>query len=99
MYSLRQLFFSQELHVHDYPQFAKDTFGITKIDVWDGGYPKGWKDDPEFLPTLKKRADAAGSEIFLVMTGTVNAVPAGTAQLKSNGLAFKDAVDQAEILG
>lgn len=99
MYSLRQLFASGELHAHDYPDFAKRSFGITKIDVWDGGYPKGWQQDPDFLPELKRRADAAGAEIFLVMTGTVNATAATDAELKQNGMKYKDAVDQTVVLG
>lgn len=98
MYSLRDLFRSGELHAHDYPDYAKETFGITKIDVWDGGYPKGWQDDPDFLPELKRRADAAGSEIFLVMAGIVNATPEDEKTLKKNGLKYKSYVDQAEAL-
>lgn len=99
MYSLRQLFGSGELHVFDYPEFAKHTFGITKIDVWDGGYPEGWKDDPEFFPTLRKRADAAGSEIFLVMAGTVNATGKSLAERKAQAPKFFAPVDQAVVLG
>ena len=99
MYSLRQLFHSGELHAHDYPDFAKETFGISKIDVWDGGYPKGWRRDPEFLPELKRRADAAGAEIFLVMTGTVDATVESEGDLRKSGLEFTDAVDQALLLG
>lgn len=98
MYSLRELFRSGELHAHDYPEFAKSTFGITKIDVWDGGYPTDWQEDAEFLPELKRRADAVGSEIFLVMAGTVNAEPNDDAILRANGLKFKVAVDQAVTL-
>ncbi|MGB0372372.1 MAG: sugar phosphate isomerase/epimerase family protein [Opitutales bacterium] len=99
MYSLRQLFESGELHALDYPKFAKETFGISKIDVWDGGYPDGWQKDKDFLPTLKQRAEAIGSEIFLVMTGMVDASPAIEGQLKKNGIKFTHAVDQAVILG
>ncbi|MEO0453847.1 MAG: TIM barrel protein [Verrucomicrobiota bacterium] len=99
MYSIRELFKSGELHAHDYPEFAKKTFGITKIDVWDGGFPKDYKQDPDFLPELKRRADAAGAEIFLVMTGAVNGAAKDDKALKKNGLKFSRAVDQAEILG
>ncbi|MEO0509932.1 MAG: TIM barrel protein [Verrucomicrobiota bacterium] len=99
MYSLRQLFESGELNVHDYPDFAKKTFGITKIDVWSGGYPKNWKKDPDFLPELKRRADEAGSEIFLVMTGSVNAIAEKDKALIKNGLKFTSAVDEAVVLG
>ncbi|MEO0795229.1 MAG: TIM barrel protein [Verrucomicrobiota bacterium] len=99
MYSLRQLFQSGELHALDYPAFAKETFGITKIDVWDGGFPDDRKNDSEFFKELKQRADLAGSEIFLVMTGVVDAVTDQPVQLKANGLAHQFAVDQAVLLG
>ena len=98
MYSLHPLFRSGELKALDYPDFAKKNFGITKIDVWDGGYPKGWKDDPKFLPELKRRADAAGCDIFLVMTGTVMATSNDEAELKQAGLKYKSYVDQAVAL-
>ncbi|MEM9399093.1 MAG: TIM barrel protein [Verrucomicrobiota bacterium] len=99
MYSLKALFKSGELTAFDYPAFAKEKFGITKIDVWDGAFPKGYKDDADFLPELKRRADAAGSEIFLVMTGTIKPSPDNDNETAKSGLKFKFAVDQAEILG
>ncbi|MEM0964911.1 MAG: sugar phosphate isomerase/epimerase family protein [Verrucomicrobiota bacterium] len=99
MYSLRQLFQSGELHAFDYPDFAKEKFGITKIDVWDGGFPDGWKNDPNFIPELRSRAEAAGSEIFLVMAGIVNATPSADKALERNGLKYKSYVDMAEALG
>ncbi|MEM9160361.1 MAG: hypothetical protein AAGB46_15050, partial [Verrucomicrobiota bacterium] len=48
MYSLRQLFESRggDLDALDYPKFAKETFGITEIDVWDGGFPEDKRKDP-----------------------------------------------------
>jgi len=95
MYSIRDLFRSGELDALDYPDFAKKTFGITKIDVWNGGFPADKKEDPKFYKALKKRADAAGSDIFLVMTGAVNCAPK---DLKAQTATFNQQVDFAEIL-
>lgn len=74
MYSLRQLFESRggELDALDYPRFAKETFGIAEIDVWSGGFPKEERANPAFYRELKKRADQAGTNIFLLMAGAVN---------------------------
>ena len=99
MYSLRQLFQSGELHAFDYPQFAKDTFGITKIDVWEGGFPQDRRDDPEFYRELKARADAAGCEIFLVMAGVVRADSASPADHALKAQEFFAPIDYAEVLG
>ncbi|MEM7674190.1 MAG: TIM barrel protein, partial [Verrucomicrobiota bacterium] len=99
MYSLRQLFQSGELHAFDYPQFAVDNFGITQIDVWDGAFPKGWKNDPDFLPELKRRADLAGTEIFLFMSFTLDVSSADDAKLQAAGNRFKSAIDNAVVLG
>jgi hypothetical protein len=99
MYSLRQLFKDDSLKPLDYPAFAKNTFGITEIDIWDGGFPEDKRNDPEFYKELKKRSDAAGTNIFLVMAGTVDAT-AGTAEERAKGGdEFKRYVDQAVILG
>lgn len=59
MYSLRQLSQSKggDLDPLDYPEFAKDTFGITQIDVRDGGFPKKRRGDLYYCE-LKRRADA-----------------------------------------
>ena len=73
MYSLRFLFQDGTLDALDYPAFAKDTFGIELLDVWDGGFPKDRKEDPAFYKELKERADKAGTEIFLLMAGAVDA--------------------------
>ena len=40
MYSLRQLFREGKLNAFEYPRFAKETFGITDIDVWDVDFPR-----------------------------------------------------------
>jgi arylsulfatase A len=99
MYSLRQLFFSGELHAFDYPAFAKKTFGITKIDVWDGGFPKDRKTDPTFYQELRQRADQAGSEIFLVMAGAIDAQGKTPEDRKAQAEKFHAPVDNAVTLG
>lgn len=99
MYSLRKLFKSGELHALDYPDFAKETFGITKIDVWSGAFPKGWNKDPEFLPALKKRAEAAGSEIFLWMAPKIDCAWKNEKARSKNLASLKVNVDQAALLG
>ncbi|MBG87566.1 MAG: hypothetical protein CMO80_11795 [Verrucomicrobiales bacterium] len=99
MYSLRQLFFDDKLTALDYPDFAKKTFGITKIDVWEGGFPKDRINDPKFYQELKARADMAGSEIFLYMTGAVDARGKTAKERKVQGKKFFDAVDKSALLG
>ena len=67
MYSLRNLFKDGSLKPLDYPAFAKKTFGITEIDIWDGGFPEDKRNNLEFYRELKKRSDAANTNIFLVI--------------------------------
>lgn len=99
MYSLRQLFKDGSLTALDYPKFARDTFGITEIDVWDGGFPAGKKDDIEFYRQLKKAADEAGSNIFLLMVGAVDATGKTGEERKKGGDAFMRSLDYANALG
>lgn len=99
MYSLRQLFFSGELTAMDYPKFARETFGIRHIDVWDGGFPKDRKNDPEFYRELKSHADKAGCKIFLVMAGAIDASGSDSATRLAQAEKFFPQVDYAKILG
>ena len=99
MYSLRHLFKDGSLKPLDYPAFAKKTFGITEIDIWDGGFPEDKRNDLEFYKELKKRSDAAGTNIFLVMAGAVDATGKTAEERKRGGDAFRSYVDHAEILG
>lgn len=99
MYSLRQMFKDGSLDALDYPEFAKKTFGITEIDVWDGGFPEDKRMDMEYYKELKKRSDAAGTNIFLVMTGAVDAKGKTADERKQAGMKFSHAVDQAVTLG
>lgn len=97
MYSLRQLFQAKggELDALDYPRFAKETFGITQIDVWDGGFPADKRTDPEYYRELKKRADAVGSSFFLLMTKAVNSE---AKDVTKQAVQFNQQVDFAKIL-
>ena len=99
MYSLRHLFKDGSLKPLDYPAFAKKTFGITEIDIWDGGFPVDKRNDLNFYKELKKRSDAAGTNIFLVMAGAVDATGETAEERKKGGDAFRQYVDHAEILG
>lgn len=99
MYSLRQLFYDGKLTALDYPDFAKKTFGITKIDVWEGGFPKERLKDPKFYQELKARADKAGSEIFLYMAKPVDARGKTAKERKAKGKEFFYAVNNAKLLG
>lgn len=98
MYSLRQLFEARggDLDALDYPQFAKKTFGITEIDVWNGGFPEDKREDPNYYKQLKKRADKIGSNFFLLMAG---AVDSESKDLKAQAADFNKQVDFAKILG
>jgi hypothetical protein len=99
MYSLRHLFKDGSLKPLDYPAFAKKTFGITEIDIWDGGFPEDKRNDPEFYKALKKASDVAGTNIFLVMAGAVNAEGKTAEERKKGGDEFRRYVDHAVILG
>jgi sugar phosphate isomerase/epimerase len=71
-YSLREMFKSGSLDPLDYPQFSVDNFGINTIDYWEGGLPKEKLDDMAYLEKIRSRADGAGTDLFLLMTGAVN---------------------------
>jgi sugar phosphate isomerase/epimerase len=95
-YSLRALIKDKSLNALDYPKFTMDTFGITAIDLWEGGLPKESLDDPIYLGKMRKNAAAAGTDLFLLMTGVLDANPdrrdASLAQLTPSIL-------RAKILG
>ena len=99
MYSLRFHFQNGSLSVFDYPAFARKTFGLTEIDVWDGAFPKQRKTDPEYYRELKKHADKAGANLFLLMAGAVDAKGKTLAKRKEAIEPFKAYIDNATILG
>ena len=80
-YSLKGLFSAGKLDPLDYPAFARREFGITELDLWEGGLPADRLDDVRYLGELRKRAADAGTNLFLLMAGVVDAT-AGTGKAK-----------------
>jgi sugar phosphate isomerase/epimerase len=80
-YSLKGLFSSGKLDPLDYPAFARREFGITELDLWEGGLPAARLDDAPYLADLRQRAAATGTNLFLLMAGVVDAT-AGTGKAK-----------------
>ncbi len=99
MYSLRQLFQAGKLDPLDYPAFAKQTFGITSVDVWYGGLPKDQVGNPDYYRRLRERAAAAGVDIFLLMSGTLDVRSGDPAVLNKQAEKFFEDVDRAALLG
>lgn len=94
-YSLRALFASKQLDPFDYPAFAKKEFGLASLDLWEGGLPAERLDDDEYLGGLKQRANDAGTHLFLLMGGVVDAT--GKADPKAGDLART--IDRSAVLG
>ncbi len=72
-YSLRALLKDGSLDPLDFPKFTVDQFGIQAIDLWEGGLPKDKLDDPKYLAMMRKKADQAGTDLFLLMSGALDA--------------------------
>ena len=72
-YSLRALLRDGSLDALDFPQFTVDQFGIHAIDLWEGGLPKDKLNDSKYLATMRKKADQAGTDLFLLMSGALDA--------------------------
>ncbi len=72
-YSLRALLRDGSLDALDFPQFTVDEFGIGAIDLWEGGLPMDKLDDSNYLASMKKRAEQAGTDLFLLMSGALDA--------------------------
>lgn len=72
-YSLRALLKDGSLDALDFPKFTVDQFGINAIDLWEGGLPKDKLDDPKYLAMMRKKADQAGTDLFLLMSGALDA--------------------------
>lgn len=72
-YSLRGLLKDGSLDALDFPQFTVDQFGINAIDLWEGGLPKDKLNDSKYLATMRKKADQAGTDLFLLMSGALDA--------------------------
>ncbi len=98
-YSLRFLFRDKILDVLDFPMFAKETFGIDHIDLWEGGIPEGQREELGFYQKIKQAADDAGTNIFLFMTGVVDATGEIREERLTQAVNFFPAADKAAILG
>ena len=72
-YSLRALLRDGSLDALDFPQFTVDQFGIKAIDLWEGGLPKDKLDDAKYLAKMRSNADKAGTDLFLLMSGALDA--------------------------
>jgi sugar phosphate isomerase/epimerase len=87
-YSLRTLLKDGSLDALDFPKFTVDQFGIKAIDLWEGGLPKDKLDDPKYLAMMRKKADQAGTDLFLLMSGALDASPkkreASTARISAS---------------
>ena len=72
-YSLRALLRDGSLDALDFPQFTVDQFAINAIDLWEGGLPKDKLDDAKYLAKMRSKADKAGTDLFLLMSGALDA--------------------------
>ena len=99
MYSLRFLFRDGDIGVLDYPAFAKETFGISDIDVWDGAFPENRKKDPAYYLEMRRRSDLAGTNIFLLMAGAVDAGGKTSNDRQAQAEIFKHPINHAVLLG
>lgn len=72
-YSLRALLRDGSLDALDFPKFTVDQFGIKAIDLWEGGLPKDKLDDSKYLARMRKKAEQAGTDLFLLMSGALDA--------------------------
>ena len=99
-YSLRKLFFSKELSPDDFPAYTRDQFGISAIDLWEGGLAKDKRDNEKYLSSLRKKAADAKSDLYLLMTGTlVVAANAKDMNYAKNGPVIEQSIWRAKILG
>ena len=74
-YSLRALLKDGSLDALDFPKFTVDQFGLHAIDLWEGGLPKDKLDYSKYLAMMRKKADQAGTDLFLLMSGALDASP------------------------
>jgi acyl-CoA thioesterase-1 len=99
MYSLRELVRAKTLDPLDYPAFAKQEFGLTAVDLWEGGLPADKLDDDIYLGTLRDRAAQNGSDLFLLMAGVVDATGATPEERVADAAKHFPSVHRAAVLG
>ncbi|MCM8532947.1 MAG: sugar phosphate isomerase/epimerase [Lentisphaeraceae bacterium] len=95
-YSLRALIKDGSLKAEDFPAFTMDTFGIKAIDLWEGGLPKNKLNDMAYMELLRGKAEAAGTDLFLLMAGKLQSNPKKAAKSIAS---FDKSLDRAKALG
>ena len=95
-YSLRALLRDGSLDALDFPQFTVDQFGINAIDLWEGGLPKDKLDDAKYLAKMRSNADQAGTDLFLLMSGALDASPQ---KREASSVRISKSFDRASQLG
>jgi sugar phosphate isomerase/epimerase len=95
-YSLRALLRDGSLDALDFPKFTVDQFGIKAIDLWEGGLPKDKLDDAKYLAKMKSNADKAGTDLFLLMSG---ALDASKEKREASSARISKSFDRASQLG
>ena len=95
-YSLRAMFKDRSLDPLDYAKFTVDTFGIKAVDLWEGGLSGDKLDNKNYLEKLRASCDDAGTRLFLLMTGALDANPDKAAASRNRLL---PSIDRAAALG
>ena len=95
-YSLRALLRDGSLDALDFPKFTVDQFGIKAIDLWEGGLPKDKLDDSKYLARMRKKAEQAGTDLFLLMSG---ALDASKEKWEASSARISKSFDRASQLG
>ena len=95
-YSIRALLRDGSLDALDFPKFTVDQFGIKAIDLWEGGLPKDKLDDSKYLARMRKMAEQAGTDLFLLMTG---ALDASKEKREASSARISKSFDRASQLG
>ena len=95
-YSLRALLRDGSLDALDFPKFTVDQFGIKAIDLWEGGLPKDKLDDSKYLARMRKMAEQAGTDLFLLMSG---ALDASKEKREASSARISKSFDRASQLG
>lgn len=95
-YSLRKLFKNGSLTALDFPAFAKDKFGISAIDLWEGGLLKSKLDDRQYLESIKNKCESLGVDLYLYMAGVLDTRPN---KLQGSYYKIIKSLQRAKILG
>ena len=95
-YSLRAMLKDKSLDPLDFPAFSADKFGIKAIDLWEGGLPKDKLNDMSYMESLRKRSEQAGSDLFLLMAGSVDS---RKSMMKNSVKKFIPSLKRAQVLG